>query len=174
MPLAPAEVGQTIDPQPTLYYFVPERTLQPIEITISSRFEIDPLLEQRIEPPLEAGIHALSLADHGVELTPGTAVDWSLTLVREEGRPTANPTTRARLELVAEEPELVAALEATPSEHAANIYAAHGLWYDAIDALSTFIEQHPDVATLHERRAALMDAQGLEDAAAFDRQTYQP
>jgi hypothetical protein len=49
------------------------------------------------------------------------------------------------------------------------VYAQHGVWYDAIAALSSQIDATPEDPTLREQRAALLDQVGLSEVAAYDR-----
>jgi hypothetical protein len=168
-PLAPERVGLTGDPQPTLYYFVPATTRDPIEIALVAEDVFDPLLELRRAPPVEAGIHPVSLHDHGVTLPLDTQLKWSVSIVADEGRREDDVVSSAILRHVEPSQELRAALAAVPREHAANLYAAHGLWYDAIASLSAFIEAYPALIAPRERRAALLEEQGLTAAADFDR-----
>jgi Domain of Unknown Function (DUF928) len=58
--------------------------------------------------------------------------------------------------------------QASPAQLPA-LYAQAGIWYDAIDQLSSQISANQSDRQLRERRAALLEQVGLKDAAAFDR-----
>jgi hypothetical protein len=53
---------------------------------------------------------------------------------------------------------------------AARLYAAEGLWYDAIAALSELIDTRPQDTTLRQQRNTMLEQEGLTEAAAYDRQ----
>jgi hypothetical protein len=52
---------------------------------------------------------------------------------------------------------------------AAASYAASGVWYDAVDALSQAIQRNPADRRLRRQRSSLLEQVGLKDAAEFDR-----
>jgi hypothetical protein len=72
------------------------------------------------------------------------------------------------IERVAPSPEFLAKLnQAVPSDRPA-LYATEGLWYDALDSLSGFIQVAPDDRSLRQHRASLLEQVGLHEAAAQD------
>lgn len=149
--LSPEHTGLTTAASPTLYWYLSQAHRGPFEVVVTDRHAVTPALRLRLTD-LEAGIHRLALADHGVTLAPDRVYQWSVSLVRDERH-------RAR-DIVA-----LAGIERVRQPHAgrnAGELAAAGLWYDAIHAASDPI--------LADARAALLDQVGLGDAAAWDRQ----
>jgi len=167
-PLAP-RLARTAEPQPTLYFFVPESIRHRVEIIVNDDSKRETLLEISPEPPLARGIHSVSLRDHGVDLPIGSKLSWSVVVVpypQQRGKDVVSSVELRRIELPS---ELHSALNAAPPEHAANVYASHGFWYEALASLSEFAASHPEATELHERRAALLHQVGLDEAAAFER-----
>ena len=62
-----------------------------------------------------------------------------------------------------------AADAAAPPARRAHAYAEAGLWYDAVDQLSTWLTAEPHAAVLHAHRAALLEQVGLAEAARYER-----
>jgi hypothetical protein len=50
------------------------------------------------------------------------------------------------------------------------VYAANGLWYDALDFISERIRERPERA-LRARRAELLEQAGMKAPADYDRRT---
>jgi len=159
--LVPDHVARTVEASPTLYWFLSEDIEHPVKFVLADQVSIDPALELVLEPPLRAGIHALRLADHGMELQLGTPYRWFVSLSSEH-------LTKGGIERVARDPGLEARLAAAPGERG-KVYAGAGLWYDALAFISTGVERNPDDVRPRELRALLLEQAGLERAAAFDR-----
>jgi hypothetical protein len=47
-------------------------------------------------------------------------------------------------------------------------YAAAGLWYDAIKAISDLIQAHPQMKIYRKQRASLLEQVGLKEIAESD------
>jgi hypothetical protein len=54
-------------------------------------------------------------------------------------------------------------------ERLAHAYAEAGLWYDAFDQLSVWLEAEPHAAILRAEREALLEQVGLTEAARYER-----
>jgi hypothetical protein len=70
---------------------------------------------------------------------------------------------------IAPSEELESALRRAGPEGTSHLYAAQGLWYDALSELSTRIDATPGDSGLREQRAGLLEQVGLDRAAAYDR-----
>ncbi len=125
--LVPEHVGLTVDPQPSLYWRL-EGAARPgarFEIALSDSEGIDPLVEQPIGGPLAPGLHRIDLEQLGISLAIGPEYEWSVALVVDPDERSKDIVTTGWIRRVAE-PE-------PPGDDAAT-RAAHGLWYDALDA----------------------------------------
>lgn len=166
--IAPDHVGHTVSDQPVLYWFVSKRSPVRVEITLIDSSGVKPVVEASITSA-EPGIHRFSLADHNVRLKPGEEYQWSVSLVADDKQRSNDVVSQGALQLVALPPQLQAKLAGQPRSAQGRIYAAEGIWYDAIAALSEDISRYPSDRALRAARAALLEQAGLKDAAAFER-----
>jgi len=171
--LAPGETGYTVKEQPTIYWYVSERIDSPVELTLTSTASLQeaatPVLDITLKPPLEKGIHALRLADHGIALKPGVEYEWFVAVVRNPAQRSNDVVAGGTIKRVSESDALQAQLKQTSQTQWPAVYAQAGIWYDAIDQLSKKISADAANRQLREERAALLEQVGLRDAAAFDR-----
>jgi hypothetical protein len=166
--LVPEHTGLTIHAQPTLYWYVSQPISRPISVKITSDSLATPLLDTTIVPPIRAGILALPLAQYATHLATGVQYQWGLELVTDPAQPSPPLWSSGAIERVAPFPEFLAKLnQAVPSDRPA-LYATEGLWYDALDSLSAFIQVAPDDRSLRQHRASLLEQVGLHEAAAHD------
>lgn len=168
--LAPDHVGLTVSEQPVLYWFVSKPVTAPVQITLASPGNVKPVIEIELKPPIAAGIHAFRLADHGVKLAPEIEYDWSVAVVLDRAQRSKDLVSSATVRRVTPSPDLARAVAAGQDARTAAIHAAHGIWYDAIDALARAIARQPSDAAPRRSRAALLEQVGLAAAANFDRQ----
>lgn len=167
--LGPAHVGATSRESPNLYWFLPEATSSPVEVTVVDPGAATPLLELTFSAPLAAGVHRVSLAEHSVRLAPGVDYRWFVALVRDPERRSQDAVSGAAIRYALPAPDQSARLSAAPPERAAYLYAESGYWYDAFDQLSSWLATDPGAALLRSHRAALLEQVGLGDSAAFER-----
>jgi Domain of Unknown Function (DUF928) len=161
--LAPDHAGLTASDQPSLYWQISTSTAYPVELTIMDPRRIEPVLETRLAGPIEAGLHRVRLADHGVRLDPEVAYRWYVTVVIDPDRRAKDVLAGGVIERVTPSPELRQRLAAAPKEQVAAVYASDGLWYDALTAASDLVDATPADPALRRERAALLSQVGLRD-----------
>ena len=170
--LAPADTGYTTQEKPTIYWFASQPIDNPVEITITSTASLQdaakPVLEIALQPPVAKGIHAFRLADHGVALKPGVEYQWFVAVVRNPAQRSKDVVAGGTIKRVEDSALQAQIQQASPAQRPA-LYAQAGIWYDAIDQISTQISADQTNRQLHERRAELLEQVDLRDAAAFDR-----
>ena len=171
--LVPDHTGLTVSAQPTLYWFVSQRIETDAELTIVDDTSVDPLLELKLTPPIEPGIHALSLQEHGVQLEPNVPYQWFVAVVVDPSQRSFDVIAGGEIERVAQTSELASQLRSVATQETPQAYAEAGIWYDALDGLSTQIGNSPNDAGLRQQRAALLDQVGLPGAAAYERSNSQ-
>lgn len=162
--LAPDHTGLTVREQPSLFWFISSDTSLPVELTIVDPNATEPVLETRIASPVARGVHRVRLADYGVRLAPGVAYQWAVTVIPDAARRSRDILASGTIERV-ESGELAPKLAAARSEDLASVYAAAGIWYDALEAVSDLIERSPGDATPRGYRAALLTQAGLPQIA---------
>lgn len=171
--LAPDHAGLTVHAQPTLYWYVSQRIETEAELTIVDDRSTDPLLEIKLTPPIEPGIHALSLKEHGVQLEPKVPYQWFVAVVVDPAQRSYDVIAGGEIERVTQSSDLASRIRSAGTDATPQVYAEAGIWYDAIDELSARIGSHPNDTGLRAQRAALLDQVGLPGAAEFERSNLQ-
>jgi hypothetical protein len=170
--LAPSDTGYTTQEKPTIYWFASQPIDKPVELAITSTASLQeaatPVLEITLQPPLAKGIHAFRLADHGVTLKPGVEYQWFVAVVRNPAQRSNDVLAGGTIKRV-EDGAVQARIKQAPPAQWPALYADAGIWYDAIDQLSSQIGADQANRQLRERRAALLEEVGLREVAAFDR-----
>lgn len=162
--------GLTVQEQPVLYWYLSQETQHPVDIILTDRQSIKPLLETRLPPPLQPGIQLVRLVDYNIHLAPGVAYKWSVALVTDPSQHSRDVVTAGAIERIDLPDELRGQLGQADKRTSARLYATAGLWYDTIAALSELIDTVPQDITLRQQRATLLDQEGLTGAATYDRQ----
>ena len=169
--LAPKDhTGLTAQEQPVLYWYLSQETRHPVEVILTDRQSVKPLLAIRLNPPLQPGMQRVRLADYNMHLAPGVLYKWSVALIRDAAQRSHDVLTAGTIERVELSNELRGQLVHTDKMTAARLYAREGLWYDAIAALSELIDAAPQDTALRQQRATVLEQEGLTAAAAYDRQ----
>ena len=163
--LAPDHTGLTVREQPDLYWFASEVVTNPVELTLTLEKGDTPLLEKRLSVPTKAGIQRVSLADYGIKLVPGERYIWSIALVFDPKRRSKDVIATGAIERVERADINLAAAPTTESFYQ---FAADGLWYDAVMAISQLIETAPADPALRKHRADLLDQVDLPEVGNFD------
>ena len=167
--LAPDHLGYTTLEQPTLYWYLSAPTATRIEFTLRDETSVEPLIEAQLAPPTQPIIQGIRLADYGVKLRPGVRYLWFVSLVSDPERRSKDFTAGAWI--ARSDPDAALRKRLADAEGGeGSVYAQSGLWYDAIDALSSRIETSPADPAAREQRAALLDQVGLSEVAAYDRE----
>jgi Domain of Unknown Function (DUF928) len=162
--------GLTVQEQPVLYWYLSQETQHPVDLILTDRQSVKPLLQTRLHPPLQPGMQLVRLADYNIRLAPGVAYKWSVSLVTDPSQHSRDIVTAGTIERIDLPDELRNQLVQADKRTSARLYATAGLWYDTIAVLSELIDAVPQDTTLRQQRAALLDQEGLTEAAAYDRQ----
>ena len=156
---APDHTGLTVNPQPTLYWHLSKQAPVQIELTLIDEAGVKPLIEKVEKSPLSPGIHALSLKDAGVKLSPDVEYRWHVALIFDPKMRSSDVTSSGTIKLVAAPAGLQGKVADVRSAPAA--YAGEGLWYDSIESLMRLIQASPDDAKLKSQLDALLAQVGL-------------
>jgi len=165
--LAPdRHTGLTINPAPTLYFFVSQPITWPTQFTISAPTHPKPVVEVNIPAPRQAGIYALRTADYHVRLEPGVLYTWSVSVILKPEARSRDIVASASLLRTVPDPAMESALRGASTSERAALFAQAGLWYDAVAAAA-------DIGAFDRHAAldALMNEVGLTEPAGYDRQT---
>jgi hypothetical protein len=171
--LAPGHTGLTMRAQPRLYWYLSRPEGHQVQFTLAKLDELGPMLT-KVWPVPEAGVHAIDLQALGVELQVGQEYFWTIILQVDPDDRSRDIVARGTISR-ADPTALPPGLTPMAKDVAGVRKLAHaGLWYDAVDALSGIIAQHPDTRDLRLQRAALLDQVNLWQVAAYDRERAKP
>ncbi len=165
--LAPDHTGLTLSEQPTLYWFVSKTVTLPMEFTVVDHRKAEPLLELKVEPPIEPGFHSISLSRHGVRLQSSITYEWFVALVVDAEQRSSDILAGAEIQRVDGAGELLDRVRAADARNRPAIYAQDGYWYDAIEGLFNLISDNPQDSDLKAQRATLLNQVGLPGAAGY-------
>lgn len=173
--LAPSHTGFTLVEQPDLYWYLSKRAQHPIEIIINDEINVEPMLEFRLNPPIQAGLHRIQLAKHGTRLLPGTTYEWFVSIVTDSEDPSQEIVAGGTIQHAAPNSSVRQDAESAMQNAAGadskwRRYAASGIWYDAVAALSSRMDQRPEDKALQQQFANLLDEVELAEPAAYLRQ----
>ena len=159
--LVPEHAGLTLHAEPVFYWYISRNTNHAIELTVVDDESFELLLEKRYTPPLQSGLHALRLAEHGIHLSPGRMYKWFVALVLDPDHRSKDITAGGGVKRIHPSETLRKKLDHADKASIPNILAEAGIWYDAISALSEMIDAAPDNAELRRKRALLIEQVGL-------------
>lgn len=166
--LAPRHVGLTTQAQPRLYWHLAHPVNESLQFTLTEAGHRDPVLLVPLPSGLGAGLHVVRLTDHETQLRPGVQYEWSIEPASPSGRRDEPECARAAIQRIAASAALEARLRRAPEPDAVFIYAAEGVWYDALATLSEAIAAHPEIPKLRAQRAALLSQVGLRRLPLLD------
>lgn len=160
--LVPEGEALTTQKQPSLFYFQrggDAASGSRLTVTVVDPAHSAPLLKARAENP-EPGFRRVQLARHSVELQPGVRYEWRVSLGGEREGRSSDVFASGVIRYVEPSPELAKALEESPGMRA-EIYAQHGIWYDALEEISNRILTEPKKQEWEEARSSLLKQVGL-------------
>ena len=161
--LAPDHTGLSAQAQPVLTWYISHRLPYPVEVTIIDEQSISPLVEIHLPPPQHPGLQHIRLADYNFRLVPETLYQWFVTLVVDPDRRSKDLITGATILHTVSSEALRVRLAQAGRTREPFVYAAAGLWYDTLTAISTLIEATPQDKGLRQQRAALLEQVGLHE-----------
>ena len=166
--LTPEDTGLTIHDQPALCWFLPQPSRYPLELTVIDDHSVEPLLERTLPNPRRLGVQRTRLADFKLRLESGVVYRWYVSIVPDPDRRSRDLVAWGQIERVDAPAGLAERLRQAGPEQAARVYAEGGLWYDALDALETRIDESADPAPYVRQRSALLEQVGLSEVARYD------
>lgn len=161
--------GLTISGHPTFFWHVSAPVA--MTFTLTQPGVVQPILEQQI-PSQKAGIIQLKMPQELPELVVGKEYRWSVTpRTCNSARASKNDYIQSWIKRVPATVALTQQLAAATTEQdRASIYAQAGLWYDALEAISTAHNTHPNDKSILEERLLLLEQAGQTELAAQERQ----
>jgi len=162
--LAPEHAGLTTQGQPTLYWYARTPVAVRFEFSQIDEGKTNTLLKIEHDSKKVAGIQQLDLGDHNISLQPGIVYQWSVTLMDESSR-SKSTLASGVIERIEPGEGLSSRIEKSHGIDLVNVYAIEGVWYDALETLSSMIDKSPQEKDLVAIRASLLEQVGLHAAA---------
>jgi hypothetical protein len=158
--LVPPKQALTTEARPLLYWYQSRASTVTFEVGVSEPRNPKPLMLMKVSKPTTAGVHSFRVTS---DLKPGTLYRWSVALVVDPTSRSADIVASGVIKRIDPPADLVAQLQAARDEDKPALYAQHGIWYDALESLSTQIRHAPDNDALKQERASLLKQVGLDD-----------
>jgi hypothetical protein len=159
--LVPDHTGLTLREQPSLYWYSSKATNHHAEFTLIDNESIEPLVQKRIGPPVEAGFHPVHLKDSAFRLSKGKQYKWYVAIVLDPDHRSKDITAGGLIEYIQTPPELQARLNQVPKAEYPNVLADAGIWYDTLSSVNELIDSAPDDPAFRENRVFLLRQVGL-------------
>jgi hypothetical protein len=119
----------------------------------------------------KAGIVRTQMPKNLPELVSGKEYRWSVSLVCDGNRRSNDTFTQSWIKRVPETPVLKQQIASTTTDRdRASVYAKAGLWYDALNALSTAQATNSNDPSISDAFLLLLDQAGLKEVALQERQ----
>ena len=166
--ISPDHVGLTIFEQPALFWFIGNQTDHPVDVIITNENNTHLLLDVRMLPPIQPGIHKVELKDYGIKLQADTTYQWKIML---QGETQGDALVTSGWIRRVEPPSNLVNLTNSSVMNSAPVQplVEAGLWYDAFWALSERIQTNSLNTTYLDQRASLLEQVGLLPPAELDR-----
>jgi hypothetical protein len=161
--MAPDHAGYTTQDQPCLYWYVSGGLNFPIEMTVTRKDAVQPLVEKQLPGPVEDGLHTFCLADHDVRLSPDVSYKWFVTLIPDTENRSKDILAGGIIEKIKVSKSLDEKLEAADGSTKVRAYAEEGLWYDSFDSAMKTLDKTPDDQTALMQRNSLLEQVGLKE-----------
>jgi len=162
--LAPDHTGLTIQPQPTLYWTM--RSKAAIHFAITELADgAKPILKTAIDKG--PGIQQLDLARYDIALKPGTRYRWSVTQAVKDGDKSTDIIASGVIERIKPGEGLSSRIERVRGVALVDVYAIEGIWYDALQTISSMIDKTPGDRNLLAIRQSLLDQVGVNEIAKY-------
>jgi hypothetical protein len=161
--LTPDHTALTTQDQPSLYYFLGQKSQYPIELTIIEDQGIYPILEKQIASPEAPGIQAIHMRDYDLHLEKDKVYKWFITIIPDPVRRSKDILAWGAIKRI-DIPESVRhKIAGSGKEQIAQIYANAGIWYDSFAEISKLIESYPSNQEFRQQRSDLLEQVGLKE-----------
>ncbi|HEX4140865.1 MAG TPA: DUF928 domain-containing protein [Candidatus Methylacidiphilales bacterium] len=165
--LVPDHVALTTQARPLLYWYQSKPSKVAFEISVTEPKNPKPLMLVQTSGTISAGVHSFRVA---ADLKPSVVYRWSVAAVIDPLNRSQDVVAYGIVKRVEPSARLVAQLAQARDQDKPAIYAANGIWYDAVESLSTQIQHSPNDEALKQERAGLLKQVALADVK-FDSPT---
>ena len=167
--LAPKQVGYTLKEKPTLYWYQSEPSAAQFEFVLLGEDKTKPIFTFQNTPSNVSGIQSVRLVEHNVKLSKGIQYTWYVTIVPDPEHRTKDIFASGMIERITPSPRVAKGLVNKSKKDLVYVLAEGGIWYDALETISSLIESDPREVSLRELRAELLYQGNLPEIADYDR-----
>ncbi len=156
--------GYTLDEYPTFYWYVPQIGAEAAEFVLldENNNEVYLTTFQIADRP---GLISLSLPDNAgfPPLEPGKNYHWYFSLICDFNDRSGDLFTDGWVQRITPDPgsELDTRLSTSPADTLAEVYAAAGIWFNALDLLAQSQINDPDNLEAEDKWSNFLDSVGL-------------
>jgi Domain of Unknown Function (DUF928) len=138
-------LGLTTRDRPTFWFYIPGRTHSDVPIQFVLQDESDEYVHQETITPseLQAGIVSFTVPETAPALEVGKTYNWTVAVSCNSAHSYTSVFVKGAVQRVAPNAELQHLTSATPLDQA-SLYAANGIWYDALTILATLRQANPN------------------------------
>jgi hypothetical protein len=159
--------GLTVAERPTFWFFLPEPLTAefPVEFVVQDEADNYVYKTSFRVPETQSGVVSLFIPPTSATLESGKLYRWSFSIYCDRKKPSTSVFVQGSVQRVSLDPTLQRQLEtAIPREQVA-LYAANGIWYDALTNLVQLRQTHPEDASLIADWKSLLESVGLQAIA---------
>lgn len=160
--LAPDHAGLTLQPQPTLYWYASTPVAARFSIAAIEKHGAKPLLQVDIKKA--GGIQQLDLGKHNISLQPELSYQWSVVQVSDKDKQSTTTIASGIIERMKPGEGLSNRIKNSQGTELVNVYAIEGIWYDALETISSMIDKSPEDKSLVTIRKSLLEQVGVHIA----------
>ncbi len=166
--LAPEHTGLSSTESPTLYWFISKTVERPLELTITDRQSVTPILETQLNNPANAGIQSIKLSNYSLRLQPEVKYQWCIRMINHSKKEAQNLDVVSYGSILYRKAstELSRQWQQASSGALPALYAEKDYWYDALTAISSLVGKHPENQAVYEQRTSLLEQVQLDEVMA--------
>lgn len=158
--IPPANRGLTIAERPTFFFYVPGTSAKTAEFVLEDN-DAKQVVAMQVKLSGTAGVVSLTPPPTAPALRNGQTYRWIFSLVCSEEGDLRDPLVTGKVQRIQPTADLTNRLaNASPLEQV-KLYAAAGIWYEAITQLAALRQTQPNDPKLAEAWRTLLDSVGL-------------
>ncbi len=148
VPIVPTNnFSLTTQARPTFFLYIPPSKATAVEFVLLDETE-KPVYQGYAPLPAGSGIVGYTLGPGSEPLVVGKTYHWQATLVCNAQDPSENPFVESWVQRVQPSTQLATDLSQADPQTASDLYAANGIWQDALNTLAVLRQANPQVPNL--------------------------
>ncbi|MBE9205223.1 DUF928 domain-containing protein [Nostoc sp. LEGE 06077] len=153
-----SQLGLTTLSNPALFFYVPQTSAPELELVVQNETEQE-VYTQKYKPNNKAGIISIRLPVNSLEVNK--QYKWKLSVICNPTDKSQNKVVAGLVQRVSPDSQLVKRLQQATRQERAMVYAAAGIWHDALATVAQrryLIPYNPEIASDWEE---LLTAKGV-------------